>query len=737
MLAITVLLPVALVGGWAIKNTVEQRRHEVEQSALEISRALATAVNADLEATISSLRTLSYSSTLAKGDVESFYSVARDALPSQRHWRSIILSDASGAMLFTTALPYGSTTAKIVDPSSLPDTIYSRTPVVGSVSKGPRGNMAYPVRIPVAVSGRLGYVLSAAVKPDRILDMVNQQKAPSDWVIAVFDSAGKRVARTKDHRSSAASPSLVKLLADGQSEGIGVTTTLEGVESLTAYTRIANYGWVVAIGIPYSKIEASLLHSVLLYVTVIVLSVLAYLFLAGYLARSIVSGVNDLRDQAIRLISGATGLKPPRSRIREIEEMRDVLAKLSTERAQIEATRRELLASLNGALDSTRHALSQAEDAAKAKDIFLAMLGHELRNPLAPIVAALDLMDFKGDGATSHEREIMRRQVDHMRRLVDDLLDASRIIQGKLSIEKSPTNIALVVEQALDSIQDMARKAGTAIHLTQAEKEIWVMGDSARLVQVVANLLTNSVKFTPAGTIHVKVAEEGDRVSIAISDDGIGIAPDMLGTIFQAFFQAPQSIARTEGGLGLGLAIVRSIVESHGGSVHAASDGVGKGSQFKVILPMVEKSLPSNPPPAVPARTQSRKVMIVDDNVEAADLIAKGLVHTGHHVRTAGNAGDALHQFEAFQPEIAVLDIGLPDMDGYKLAEIIRRRYPDWDGQLIALTGYGQAADKEKAAAAGFDIHLTKPVSIAELSQAIIAVQLRDHQNDVSGAHRP
>ncbi|MGV3740914.1 MAG: ATP-binding protein [Burkholderiaceae bacterium] len=725
LLATTVLLPVALVGGWAIKSVLEQRRQEIERSALEISRALATAVNADLESTISSLRTLSYSSSLANGDIQGFYSVARDALPSQRHWRSIVLSDTSGAMLFTTTLPYGSANARMVDPASLPRNIYSRAPVVGSVLTGPMGNMAYPVRIPVAVSGRLGYVLSAAVKPDRILDMVKQQKAPSDWVIAVFDSSGKRVARTRNHRSILASPSLLRLLEDGRPEGIGLTTTLEGVESLTAYTRIANYGWVVAIGIPSSKIEASLLHSVLVYAAGILLSILVYLVLAGYLARSIVSGVNDLRDQAIRLISGATGLKLRRSRISEIEEMREALDKLAIERAQIEASRKELLASLNGALDSTRHALSKAEDAAKAKDIFLAMLGHELRNPLAPIVAALDLMDFKGEDATSHEREIMRRQVDHMRRLVDDLLDASRIIQGKLNIEKSPADIGVVVRHALDSVQEMAKKAGTAIHFALPEKEIWVLGDSSRLIQVITNLLTNALKFAPAGNIHLSIDEQGDQVSITVADDGMGIAPDMLGSIFQAFFQAPQSIARTEGGLGLGLAIVRSIVESHGGAVRAWSEGAGKGSRFEVSLPTIEKSLTANLPSTIPNHAQPRRILVVDDNVEAAELIAAGLSYAGHQVKTAANAREALDLFEDFQPEVAVLDIGLPDIDGYRLAESIRRRYPDWAGQLIALTGYGQAADKEKAAAAGFDVHLTKPVSIAELSQAILAMQVR------------
>jgi PAS domain S-box-containing protein len=381
------------------------------------------------------------------------------------------------------------------------------------------------------------------------------------------------------------------------------------------------------------------------------------------------------------------------------------------------------------ALDNARlymeadQARRHAEQASRAKDEFLAMLGHELRNPLAPIVTALHLMSMRGDMTTEGERRIIERQVAHLSRLVDDLLDVSRITGGKIQLQREALDVALVVDKALELAHPLLEKRLHAVEVDLPAEPAHVMGDAVRLAQVLSNLLTNAAKFTPwDGHIAVRVAVDGEHVSIAVEDSGRGIEPALLPNVFDLFVQGSQPIDRQAGGLGLGLAIVKTLVHMHGGTVSAHSEGEQRGSRFVVRLPRC----------GAPAVAQSAtwsaasvstatggRVLVVDDNVDAADTLAVLLEAAGYNVRTAMDGPRALRTLDTFTPDVAILDIGLPAMDGYELARRLRAEPRTAGVRLVALTGYGRDPDRVRALDGGFDEHLVKPVSAERLLEVL------------------
>jgi PAS domain S-box-containing protein len=370
---------------------------------------------------------------------------------------------------------------------------------------------------------------------------------------------------------------------------------------------------------------------------------------------------------------------------------------------------------------AAEQAKSTAELANRTKDDFLAMLGHELRNPLAPIVTALDVMKRRPEGNMERERATIERQVRHVVRLVDDLLDISRIIRGRVELAREPVDVGQVVQAALEAAGPLLSERQHRVASSVAPGLV-IIGDAVRLTQVMTNLLTNAAKYTdPGGHIQLDVERDAAAVLVRVKDNGIGIAADMLSSIFDLFVQAPQTIERARGGLGLGLTIVQSLVSSFGGTVTAKSAGPGKGSEFLVRLPL------SSAPEAVneaesPAPKGSRKalrVLVVDDNVDALEMLVEALRLLGHDAHAADDAETALAVAAQEKPRLALLDIGLPVIDGYELGRQLRALPGLEDIQLVALTGYGQASDRERSAAAGFAAHLVKPVDLAAIDALI------------------
>ncbi len=364
----------------------------------------------------------------------------------------------------------------------------------------------------------------------------------------------------------------------------------------------------------------------------------------------------------------------------------------------------------------------EAEAASRAKDEFLAMLGHELRNPLAPILTALQLMRLRGVRGADRERTIIERQVKHVVSLVDDLLDVSRITRGKIQLAQRPVALADVVAEAVEMASPLLEQQRHRLELDIRRDACTVNADPARLAQVVSNLLTNAAKYTePGGRITVTGRVDGSEAVLSVADSGIGISPDMLPRVFDLFAQERQALDRAAGGLGLGLAIVKSLVSLHGGTVSAESEGHGKGSVFTVRLPLAETPHPTplEAPRPHPALDEQLRVLVVDDNHDAATLLSDALSLWGHDTRIARDGVEALQVGEEFLPDVALLDIGLPVMDGYELARRFAASPALRHTRLIAVTGYGQEQDRWRSQDAGFAAHLTKPVDLESVRRLV------------------
>lgn len=366
-----------------------------------------------------------------------------------------------------------------------------------------------------------------------------------------------------------------------------------------------------------------------------------------------------------------------------------------------------------------------------SKDEFLAMLGHELRNPLAPIGAAAQLLEIVATDPerVRHASRIIARQVGHMTSLIDDLLDVARVTRGLITLDHESLDLRYILSEAVEQVNPSlrAKKHQLALHLPP--EPATVLGDRKRLIQVVTNILSNASKYTPdGGSIAARLQVNAGEVVLAISDNGIGMTSAVVGRIFELFAQAERTPDRSQGGLGLGLSLVRSLVESHGGSVSAQSEGLGKGSVFTIRLPFTA-SVPASSE-TTPAGLQASSIfvtplniMVVDDNMDAADAMHLMLAAVGHNVAVCYTAASALEQAAKAMPQVFLLDIGLPDMDGAELARQLRRLQSTKAAVLIAVTGYGQEKDRKKSADAGFDHHLVKPVQMNDVLTILAGLQ--------------
>jgi CheY-like chemotaxis protein len=376
-----------------------------------------------------------------------------------------------------------------------------------------------------------------------------------------------------------------------------------------------------------------------------------------------------------------------------------------------------LLTAVNAALRARRRQY-EAEQAIVHRDQFLAMLGHELRNPLAAILLATEA---KNGADSGRGRDVIARQARHLRRLVDDLLDVARVTTGKVVLSPAPIDINQILQRGIQGAELSAQQSSIQIVSKPSLEPLPVSADRVRLEEVLGSLLSNAIKYSPPGSqVRVRTRAEGNECLLEVEDDGIGIEPEMLPRVFDLFAQADISLDRARGGLGIGLTIVKSLVELHGGSVHAASAGLGSGSTFTVRLPRLEEEatpgVPSSRLP--PGAALHASVLVVDDNEDLLEMTRDVLLGFGCEVATASDGPSGLERLRALAPTVAFVDIGLPGLDGYELARQLRST-PGPRPWLVALTGYGQPEDRARALAAGFDQHLTKPVSVSALRSAI------------------
>jgi signal transduction histidine kinase len=367
-----------------------------------------------------------------------------------------------------------------------------------------------------------------------------------------------------------------------------------------------------------------------------------------------------------------------------------------------------------------RQKMEQLADADRRKDEFLAMLGHELRNPLAPVTTALQLMRLHSDEPlrVARARETIERQVEHMTRLIDDLLDVSRITRGKIELRHEAVVLSSLVARAVEAARPVIDERGHRLTLDLPDEPVTLTGDPARLEQVLANLLNNAAKYTDVGgRIWVRAFVDAGEVVLSVKDNGAGLTPEMREHVFDLFVQGPEVRAYARGGLGIGLTLVRRLVEMHDGTVDVRSDGLGEGSEFIVRLPLgvVSQIAPrADPTGRGLASLPKRRILVVDDNVDAADALAELLRDFGHDVRAVHDGPSAIEQAAIHRPDIVLLDIGMPGFDGYEVARRMRTEL-GLKSTLVALTGYGEARHRRLSREAGFDQHVTKPVDIRKL----------------------
>jgi PAS domain S-box-containing protein len=372
-------------------------------------------------------------------------------------------------------------------------------------------------------------------------------------------------------------------------------------------------------------------------------------------------------------------------------------------------------------IDDEKHAAAQltrerfaAEEASRVKDEFLAMLGHELRNPLSPILTAVQLLKLRR--VEAREVDVIERQAQHLTRLLEDLLDVSRITRGKIALNKEAVELADVAAAAVEMASPVIDRGRHTLTTEIPTHGLAIHADPVRMAQVIANLLTNAAKYTPpGGRIVLRAARRGGEVVLSVEDTGEGISAELLPCLFDMFVQSRQTLARSQGGLGLGLTIVKSLVTMHGGAVSAHSEGRGRGSTFVVRLPAVTETAKFHEASAtaIATKTGLQRVLVVDDNADFAEMLADAVGAFGYRTAIAHDGVEALKVAQEFVPHIALVDIGLPVMDGYELAGRLRCQRQDLT--LLAITGYGQESDWQRARDAGFQVHITKPVELTSL----------------------
>ena len=391
-------------------------------------------------------------------------------------------------------------------------------------------------------------------------------------------------------------------------------------------------------------------------------------------------------------------------------------------------------AALAASAEYVRQVNDRLREADKRKDEFLATLAHELRNPLAPIRAAahmLKKLDLK-DERVLRAREVIERQSAHMTRLIDDLLEMSRITQGKFDLQRRPESLTAIIAGVVQSAQSAMDARQHQFQIEVAADPLLMEADAIRIAQAVGNVIENATKYTPpGGRIALRLARAGQQAVIRVQDNGIGIEPDMAARIFDMFVQAENGDRRPNGGLGIGLALTRKLIEMHGGTITVSSAGLGKGAEFEIRLPLSASQ--SNQAAAAPvlnrAPAATRRVLIVDDNADAADSLCALLQMSGHEAKTVYRGADALREMISFHPDVVLLDIGLPDLDGYEIARRARASLGERCPSLVALSGWGREEDREQAFEAGIPVHLTKPVDVSTLERVL--------ENSVRLGHAP
>jgi signal transduction histidine kinase/ActR/RegA family two-component response regulator len=714
LVALVSLLPLVLLSCVLLVASARAQRENLLRTSEDTMGALMGAVDTEIKSALAALDVLAASPRLARGDFTALREEAVELLKRRAGWQNVVIADTDHQLLNARVTP-GDPLPAIRFGPLMEEVLRSRRPIAGEIHYSELlGEYTAVVMVPL-VRGDRRLVIEAVIRPDHflgLLDPINAQKSSPDGVVTILDRNGVVVARSLNQKGRVGQPastSLLDVLNQGRDRGITLTTTLEGVPAYTVYRRSPYSRWIAAIGIPRHTVDGPVQRSYVMLSISVLASVLAGLIAATRVGRTIVTPMRELEESAAQVGRG----EPPRTPATRLAEVRRVAAALG--RAHDERA---------AAFQREHEARVAAEQASKAKDEFLAMLGHELRNPLAAITNASRLLEHDRAALTAGAAAasgIITRQARHLARLTDDLLDAGRVILGKIQLTRMPVDLATALHGCLEGLRASGRLAD---HKVDADLQpAWVDADPTRIDQVIGNLLTNAVKYTPrGGRIDVATRREGTMAVLEVSDTGIGLEPELLTRAFDLFVQGDRALDRSQGGLGVGLTLVRRLAELHGGTAMASSAGTSRGATFTVRLPAIDAPASRTDPAQQTAAVSAHHVALVEDNEDSRESLKLLLELEGHHVHAAAD-GPTGADLVANDPriDVAFIDIGLPGLDGYGVARAIRSRRSAGI-RLVAMSGYGAHRDIDAGMQAGFDAYIVKPADLdairAELDRA-------------------
>jgi signal transduction histidine kinase/ActR/RegA family two-component response regulator len=738
MLTAAGVLPLAVMAALSLYALRRQQTRQTEQVGLELARSVANAVDSELRNSVAALRTLSTSLTYDADDLPGFRVRAMRVIDTRPEWVAIQLIDRSGRVLVDTRVTDADPHSVIIERPSFDRVIRTRTSAIGDLTRHQNPAWLFAVRSPV-IRDDVQYVLTALVSPAAIRDVLIRQAVPDDWVISVVDTSGLRIARSRAHEETLGgrlAESVQRVVSRGGREGHGMAYALEGARIFAPYSRIESTGWVAVLGIPTSQLDSVAFRSLAAYALGVALSLALGTLGALWVARTITRPMAGLRSAA-EALGRKEVPRPPDSVIEEIRAVGAAMKTAGEDLASVEIEREALLA-------KERQARETAEAADRAKDEFMAVVSHELRTPLNAVYGWARMLQsgqLRDEATVERAKDAIVRNADAQVQLIDDLLDLSRITSGKMRLDVRRVDIQQILHAALDTVRPAADAKSIGLQVAISPDIGSVAGDPARLQQIVWNLLMNAVKFTSrGGLVKVDATALSSSIQIRVSDTGKGIDPAMLPHIFERFRQADSSSTRSYGGLGLGLSLVKHLVELHGGTVTAESDGEDRGATFTIVLPVSSIMMPpglmpsaahpaaaSMEMPANVARLDGLRVLVVDDDSEGLALADAILSRAGAEVRTTASVFGALDLLRAWQPDVLVSDLEMPGEDGYSLIRKVRALGASEGGEIpaIALSGYGRPQDRLKCIAAGFNMHVPKPVDPRELTTIIAGIAQR------------
>ena len=727
LMVAAVMVPLVLASALAVNKIRQEENAAAIASLKKTVEAISLMVDRDIQSSVAALRALGNSEHLQTGNFEAFYAQAKAINTSPQTWTALF--EADGTQVLSTNLPFLPRPVTL-PMAALPGTVAkvhaTQKLVVSDVFSSPvTGNQRIAVYVPSASAGAKSYVVAQGFALDHWKDIAKQHNVPPDWIVAVIDRAGRFIARSHKSDQLLGQPARPELVAAAAQKNDGLIrhSTLEGIESYDAFDHSEMTGWTIAVAAPVASVDAPVVRAVQIAVAGFMAALIVSGILATVLGRRLITALQSAGTAAVLLGQGKTP-KAAETSILEVDALNQSLANAGELLERERQARQAAEVERERLLEVERLARDVAQKENTAKDHFLAMLGHELRNPLAAISGAVSVLTRGSKDTLDADRYlgIIRRQNRHLVHIIDDLLDMSRLIAGKIVLDPHPVDLAECLQSCVEGLRAAQRTTNHTLKVTALPA--WVNADPVRIEQVLINLIGNALKYSPAGSIIMIDLHQADGIAVLrVQDQGTGLTPTLMAQVFEPFVQGPVPLNVSPSGLGIGLALVRQLMELHGGTVSVASAGAGQGSTFTCKFPVI--AAPSSVPgsefsPLMAAR--HRTLLYVEDNADALAVMSEMLRLSGYTVIEASCGLDAVTAVRLKLPDAVVLDLGLPDVNGYEVARLIRQLPNGHDLPIIALTGYANSPDEGSAAQFGFSAHLVKPVDPEELTRTLDAL---------------